>query len=94
MMRADARLHADETGRHVRKPFLNLAARPLLAQDDRTSPIEADDVERVLADVDTDHGDGRSDARHGRAPRDAAPVQRHPLAGQEHGRTIPLAEAR
>jgi len=27
----------------------------------------------------------------GVAPDDAAPVQRQPLAGQEHGRTIPLA---
>lgn len=56
MMRTDASFHADQTGRNVRKPFPNLAARPLLAQDDRTSPIEADDVERVLANVDADHG--------------------------------------
>ena len=48
MMRAHASFHPDETRRHVRKPFPNLAARPLLAQDDRTFPIEADDMERIL----------------------------------------------
>jgi hypothetical protein len=53
----------------------------------------ADDVERVLADVDADHGDlGACCLGHGRAPVDAAPVQRQPLAGQEHGRTIPLPD--
>jgi hypothetical protein len=36
-----------------------LAARPLLAQDDRATPIESRDVKRVLADIDTDHGDFR-----------------------------------
>jgi hypothetical protein len=45
----DTSFHADEARRHIRKPFPNLAARPLLAQDDRTSPIEADDVEAVFA---------------------------------------------
>jgi hypothetical protein len=38
----------------------NLAARPLLAQDDRSAPVEADDVERVLPDVDANRGDNRS----------------------------------
>jgi hypothetical protein len=33
-----------------------LAARPLLAQHDRATPIETHDVKRVLADIDTDHG--------------------------------------
>ena len=93
MMRPDASLHADETGRHVGEPRLDLTARPLLAQDDRATAIVADDVERVLADVDADHGDlGACCLGHGRAPVDAAPVQRRSLAGQEHGRTIPLPE--
>src|SRR5882757_8745676 len=53
----------------------------------------ADDVERVLADVDADHGNlGACCLGHGRAPRDAAPAQRRSLAGQEHGRTIPLPD--
>src|SRR2546423_7063175 len=50
-------------------------------------------MKRVLADVDPDHGDLYVCCLgHGRAPCDAAPVQRQPLAGQEHGRTIPLPE--
>ena len=57
MMRPDACLHADETGRQVGKPRLDLTARPFLAQHDRTALVMADDVERVLADVDADHGD-------------------------------------
>ena len=57
MMRPDASLHADETGRYVSEPRLDLTARPLLTQDDRATAIVADDVERVLADVDADYGD-------------------------------------
>jgi hypothetical protein len=37
----------------------HLVARPLLAQDDRATPIESRDVKRVRADIDTDHGDFR-----------------------------------
>jgi hypothetical protein len=33
------------------------ATRPLLAQDDRAPPIETHDVKRILANIDTDHGD-------------------------------------
>jgi hypothetical protein len=39
------------------QPCLNLATRLLLPQRDCATPIEADDVKRVLADIDTDHGD-------------------------------------
>jgi hypothetical protein len=56
MMRADASLHTDKTGRYVGEPRLDLTARPLLTQDDRSTAIVADDVERVLADVDPDYG--------------------------------------
>jgi hypothetical protein len=55
-MRARTGLHADQAGRHVGKPNFYLATRPLLPQHDCATPIEADDVERVLADIDTDHG--------------------------------------
>jgi hypothetical protein len=41
MMRADTSFHADEAGRYVRKTLPNLAARQLLAQDDRTAAVEA-----------------------------------------------------
>jgi len=36
---------------------LDLATRPLLPQHDRTSPILAHEVKRVLPDVDADDGD-------------------------------------
>src|SRR5262249_12924905 len=35
-------------------PSLDLAARKLLAQNDRAIPVEIDEMERVLADVDAD----------------------------------------
>ena len=55
--------------------------------------LNQDETKRLL--VDADHGDlGACWLGHGRAPCDAAPVQRQPLAGQEHGRTIPLGEVR
>ena len=57
MMRPDACLHADEARREVGQSRLDLTARPLLAQHDRTALVMADDVERVLADVDADYGD-------------------------------------
>jgi hypothetical protein len=34
-----------------------LAARPLLPQHQGSAPILADEVERVLADIDADHSD-------------------------------------
>ena len=40
-MRPDAGLHADQARRHVGKPCLHLAARPLLAQHNGTAIIEA-----------------------------------------------------
>jgi hypothetical protein len=50
------------------------------------------DVERVLADIDADHGDRRVEfLRHGVLLVLSAPCQLLVLAGPEHGRTIPLA---
>ena len=40
-------------------PCFHLAARLLLPQHDRPAAIEADDVKRVLANIDADYG-GRS----------------------------------
>src|SRR5207247_2000468 len=57
MMRPDAGLHADQAGRHVGKSGLHLAARPLLTQHNGTTLIVTYDVERVLADIDANHGD-------------------------------------
>jgi hypothetical protein len=56
VMRANAGLHSDQTRRHVHEPCFDLAARPPLPQHDRATPVEADDMERVLADVDAHRG--------------------------------------
>ena len=57
MMRPGAGLHADQARRQVGKPRFHLATRPLLAQHQGSTPILADHVERILADIDADHGD-------------------------------------
>src|SRR5258706_11943528 len=58
-MRADAGLHADPTRRQIGQPGLHLAARPFLPQHDGTALVLANDVERVLADIDADYGGAR-----------------------------------
>jgi hypothetical protein len=64
-----------------------------LPQHDGAARIVAHDVERVLADIDADHGDrGIGCLRHGALLVFGAPCQLSLLAGQEHGRTIPLAD--
>ena len=55
-MCADAGFHADQAWRHVGKACFYLAARPLLPQHDSTTLIVADNMERVLADIDANHG--------------------------------------
>jgi hypothetical protein len=50
-------------------------------------------VERVLANIDASYGDcGVEFRRHKVLHVFGAPCQRNSLAGQEHGRTIPLPE--
>jgi hypothetical protein len=50
-------------------------------------------VKRILADIDTDHGDCRIElVWHGVLLVFGAPFQLPLLAGPEHGRTIPLAD--
>src|SRR5262249_25589857 len=56
MMCTDTRLHADQARRHIGEPCFHLAPRPLMPEHDCTTIIETNDVERVLADIDTDHG--------------------------------------
>ena len=48
MMRADASLHADQARRQVGKSRLDLATRPFLPKNDRSTLILPHDVERVL----------------------------------------------
>ena len=93
MMRTDTGLHADQARWHVGKACFHLATRPLLSQHNRTAPIKADNMERVLADIDADYGDyTMSCLGHGVLLVFGAPRQLRSLAGQEHGRTIPLAD--
>src|SRR4029450_1650336 len=56
MMRADAGLHPAQARRQVGKWRVDLATRPFLPEYDRTTPIVPYDVERILADIDADHG--------------------------------------
>src|SRR6266545_4310355 len=56
MMCADAGFHADQARWNIREPRFHLTTRPLLPQCDCAPVIETHDVERVLADVDADHG--------------------------------------
>ena len=72
---ADTGLHANQAGRHVGEPHLNLAARPFLAMPTTTICTLA-----VL---------GMS----GSCWCSPSRCQRHSLAGQEHGRTIPLPDS-
>src|SRR5215470_6821155 len=57
VMRADASLHANQARLQISEPRFDLAARPLLPQHDAAAPILADEVERILADIDPDYGD-------------------------------------
>src|SRR5215470_12576156 len=54
-MGTDAGFHPDQARWYVGKPRLQLPARPLLPQHDRAVLILANDVERVLTDVDANH---------------------------------------
>src|SRR5499427_6983847 len=93
-MGTDAGFHPDQARWHVGKPRLQLPARPLLPQHDRAVLILANDVERVLTDVDANHASDCTVvlAGHGVLLVFAAPCQLRSLAGPEHGRTIPLAD--
>src|SRR5262245_19367998 len=94
MMRAVAGLHADKARQQISEPCFHLSARPFLSQHDRTAPIMAHDVERVLADIDADHGDCAVEfLRHGVLLDFGAPGASFACwRGPEHGRTIPLPD--
>src|ERR1700683_5030124 len=63
---------------HVGEPRLYLAARPFLPQHDRAALIEADDMERILADIDAYRCDGRIGlVGHGSAPLKCPPRATH-----------------
>src|ERR1700756_2149602 len=94
-MRTDAGFHADQARRYIGEPRFHLATRPLLSQHDGAARIVANDVERVLANIDADHGDCAVVGllRHGVLLVFAAPSQILSLARrEERGRTIPLSD--
>ena len=93
-MRADAGLHANSTRRQIGESGLHLAARPFLQQHDGTAPILANDVERVLADIDADYGGRSVDCDMGVLLVFGAPCQHSLLAGRKHGRTSQAHSAR
>jgi hypothetical protein len=64
-----------------------------LPQNNLSAAVLTDNVERVLTDIDADNGNPGVDLlRHDALLVFGAPCQLQSLAGQEHGRTIPLAD--
>ena len=61
VMRSRPGFQANKAGRQIDKPADELASRYLEADGDRATRIKADEVERVLADVQADGGDGLAD---------------------------------
>src|SRR5260370_39547819 len=91
VMCADAGFDADQARRYIGEPRVHLATRPLLPQHDGAARIVAHDVERVLANIDADHGDrGIEYLRHGVLLVFGAPCQLRLLAVPDGGPTIPL----
>src|SRR6202050_3933143 len=91
MMRTNERFHSDQAGWHVVKSRVPLATRPLLPQHDRPALIKANNVERVLTNIDAHYDDhGVQYLRHGVLLVFGAYCQLRSLAGREHGRAIPL----
>ncbi len=86
--------HADQARGHVGEPCLHLATGSFLPQHDRAALIETHNVERVLADIHSNNGNRRAELlRHSVLLDFGAPGKLRLPAGQEHGRTIPLADA-
>jgi hypothetical protein len=92
VMGTDAGLHADQTRGHIGKTCFDLATRPLLPQHDCATTIETNDVERVLTDINADYGNRTLCCRSHGMLLVLAPLASLSLAGQEHGRTIPLPD--
>ena len=92
MMRPDTGLHADQTEWHIGKPGLNLATWPLLPQDNLPACVLTDNVEGVFTDIDANNDNSGVDLRYMTCSSSLAPLASLSLAGQEHGRTIPLAD--
>jgi hypothetical protein len=57
VMGPDAGLYPDQTGWHIGEAHFNLATRPPLPQHNGAALIQANDVKRILPDIDADYGD-------------------------------------
>jgi hypothetical protein len=57
MMRANAGFHSDQAWWHSRQSGFNLPTRPFLPQNNRAPLVEANNMKRVLADIDADRRD-------------------------------------
>src|SRR4051812_45492268 len=79
--------------RNPDSPF-DLTTRPLLPQHDCATTIEPNDVERVLTDINADYGNRTLCCRSHGVLLVLAPLASLSLVGQEHGRTIPLADVK
>jgi hypothetical protein len=69
VMGPDAGLHPDQTGWHIGETHFNLATRPPLPQHNSAAPIQANDVKRILPNIDADYGDRADSDEVGRAFR-------------------------
>ncbi len=96
VMGADAGLHPDQARWQVGKSRLDLATRPFLPKHDRTTMIVSHDVERVLANIDADHGDFAVGLlRHGVLSSSSLPrASFYHWRGLEHGRERTHRQAR
>jgi hypothetical protein len=72
----------------------DLTTRPLLPKHDCATTIEPNDVERVLTDINADYGNRTLCCRSHGVLLVLAALASLSLAGQEHGRTIPLPDSR
>src|ERR1700757_805573 len=79
-------------GGTFREPRHNFGAGHLLTQHDLSSSVEANQVQCVLAGIDTNGDDcGVKFAWHGRVPPDCPP-QVCSRVWREHGRSIPFSD--
>src|SRR5207247_5961295 len=86
VMRARAGLHADQAMRNIGETAFKLTAGHLLLQNDRTPLVETDEMERVLADVDTDRGDNSTAFRDVRIACSLSLASRLPATVQQLSR--------
>src|SRR5258708_15406132 len=91
MMSTDAGVQADQARWHVGKPYLHSVARPLLTQHNCAAIVQANNVERVLTDIDADYGNRSLCCRRHGMLLVLAPLASLSLAGQRAGPAIPIA---